>query len=333
MTNAVEVEAEVIEEGALAIDVKGINVSLEGLQQRALAINDAIAEAAKAAGELEAGDDVISGMALDDVKRGEQALSRCITAAEDARKAFNGDYDTPKKRIASAYQEAMEGVKSLHERYKARRLAAEDEIKAAHYQALEDAYQDFMAGNGLGELAEAVPLERFAERKWWDSVAKNFSEKGAADKMIKRATEIVADWNALKSGQYHFPTQAQATFFRTLSLREVAEQDALAYEEALRVEAVNAEVQANAGYAESYYEPVPVYEPESPIPDIVAEAEAVVAQVPQIRTYVICADLTPEQYAGLIDYFRSVGAHGIPLATPFDGWQQASEAVKEACRG
>lgn len=317
----IEVEAEVIEPQELAIDVDGISLSLDGLREKALAINGAIAEAVRAAGELAADDDVIAAMGHDEAREHERSLSAAITAAEDARKAFNGDYDTPKKRVGTAYQEAMEAVKALHGRYKARRVEAEEEVKAGHYKALEDAYLDFMEGNGLAELAAAVPLERFCEDRWWNSAAKGFSERNAENAMLKRATEIVADWNSVKSAPYRYPEQAQATFFRTLSLRDVNEQDARMWEEAQRVAAVNAEVEASRSYCE---------------PERCEQAPAVVApdgEVPaeQPETWVLCVDLTPSQYDALIGWFRANGVHGLPMRTPLRGWEQAAQMVKEAC--
>ena len=319
MEEAIEVSAEVIEPAELAIDVEGLTLSLDGLREKAIAINDAIEEAVKAAGELEVGDEVLAAMPHDEARLHERSLSAAITAAEDARKAFNGDYDTPKKRVATAYQEAMEGVRELHSRYKARRVSAEEEIKRGHYDALEGAYLDFMEGNGLGELAAAVPLERFAEDKWWNSAAKGFSERNAENAMIKRATEIVADWNAVKAAPYHYPEQAQATYFRTLSLRDVNEQDARAWEEAQRVAAVNAEVEASRAYRD----PEPPAEPE---PAAVAEPE-------QADTYVLCVDLTPGQLGSLVEFFQGIGAHGVPMRTGLPGWERAAAMVKAVCNG
>lgn len=329
------VEAEVIEDGAAElalIDEGALSVNFDGLMARIAAINDAVAAARRAEAELAVEDGALEAMGLEEARRFERSLSNAIGEADEARKAFNGDYDTPKKAVGVAYTEAMEPVVALHARYKGRRLAAEEAVKQGHLAALEAAYSDFMEGNGLAELAQAVPLERFREDKWWNSSAKSFSEKKAVDQMIKRATEIVADWNSVKATPYCFPEQAQATFFRTLSLREVNEQDARMREEAERVRAVNAEVEGNR----SYSEPEPVYEevPEEAYgePDIVAQAEQVVADAAP-ATYVICADLTASQYAALIDFLKSIGAHGIPMRTAYNGWERASAMVRAVCNG
>lgn len=323
-------EAEVIEKDLAPIDT-ALNVNFEGLMARIAAMNDAIAEAKKVEGECAVDDEALAKMPLDDVKRLEQGLSRAIKSAEAARKAFNGDYDTPKKAVGVAYQAAMEPVNALHGRYKAQREDGEDAIKQGHRAALEEAYTEFMEGNGLTELAAAVPLSKFIEKGWWDSCAKSFSEKAQTEKMIRRASEIVADWNSVKSTPYHFPEQAQANFFDTLSLREVNERDAKMWEDAERVKAVNSEIEENRTYAQ----PEPVYEEvpaEAYGPDIVAQAEQVVADAAPV-TYVICADLTASQYAAMIDFLKSVGVHGIPMRTAYNGWQQASAMVKAVCNG
>lgn len=323
-------EAEVIEKDLAPIDT-ALNVNFEGLMARIAAMNDAIAEAKKVEGECAVDDEALAKMPLDDVKRLEQGLSRAIKSAEAARKAFNGDYDTPKKAVGVAYQAAMEPVNALHGRYKAQREDGEDAIKQGHKAVLEEAYTEFMEGNGLTELAAAVPLSKFIEKGWWDSCAKNFSEKAQTEKMIRRASEIVADWNSVKSTPYHFPEQAQANFFDTLSLREVNERDAKMWEDAERVKAVNAEIEENRSYAQ----PEPVYEEvpaEAYGPDIVAQAEKVVAEAAPV-TYVICADFTASQYAAMIDFLKSIGVHGIPMRTAYNGWQQASAMVKAVCNG
>ena len=327
-------EAEVIENDLAPIDT-ALNVNFDGLMTIIAAMNDAIAEAKKVEGECAVDDEALATMQLDDIKRMEQGLSKAIGAADTARKSFNGDYDTPKKAVGVAYQRAMEPVVNLHGRYKAQRLKTEEAIKQGHKAALEEAYTEFMEGNGLTELAAAVPLSKFIEKGWWDSSAKNFSEKAQAEKMIRRASEIVADWNSVKSAPYHFPEQAQANFFDTLSLREVNERDAKMWEDAERVKAVNAEIEDNRSYADPA-QPEPVYE-EVPTeaygePDIVAQAEQVVAEAAPV-TYVICADFTASQYAAMIDFLKSIGVHGIPMRTAYNGWEQASAMVKAVCNG
>lgn len=334
-------QAEVIDEKAelACIDEAALNVNFEGLIQRIMVINDRIADGVRAVEECAVDDETLAGMDYEDVKRLATDLNAKYTEAEKARKAFNGDYDTPKKAVAVAYNRAMEPLIELRDRYKAQQKATEEAVKAGHWAAISEAYADFMEGNGLSQLAEAVPLERFAEDKWWNSVAKSFSEKSAIDKAIKRATEIVADWNAVKSAPYHFPEQAQAKFFETLSLREVNENDARMWEEQQRVAAVNAELAENAAYCAPEYEPMPeeAYAPVDayePVPEIVAEAEQVVAGVAEApETYVLCVDMTPSQYEALIAWFKASDVHGVPMRTGFNGWQQASAMVKAVCNG
>lgn len=320
------VEAEVIEQELAPIDA-AIDVNLDGLAKRLADVNGAIAAANAAVAELTVDDKALEGMTYEDVKRFEQDLNRQFGEAEKARKAFNGDYDTPKKAVKLAYDAAIAPVQELHARYKARRVEIEEGIRQGHWNALEAAYLDFMAGNGLSELAEAVPLERFAENGWWCSVAKSFNEKAAEDKMIKRATEIVADWNRVKGATWNYPEQAKVTYLRTLSWSAAFDEDERMAEEAARMAAIAAEEAENAAYAQ---EPCPDFDP---VPEIVAEAEQVVAEAEQPATYCICVDLTPSQYGGLIDWFRSLGIHGTPMRTAFLGHAHAAQMVKAVCNG
>lgn len=318
-------EAEVIEGGQLAAPANLLGeISFDGLARRIVAIGEAIGEAQRTAAECDADDEALAAMDYEDLKRLGTSLNKAVGACEEARKAFNGDYDTPKKRVKNAYDEEVAPVIALRDRYKAKQAEAEQAIKGARFGAVAAVYADFMEGNGLAELAEAVPFERIAEDRWWNTVAKNWSEKKTANNVVKRATEIVADWNAVKSTTYYYPEQAQATFFRTLSLREVAEQDRLMHEEAARVAAVNAEVEENRAYGE----------PEGETGyDIVAQAEQVVAQAEQPGTYILCVDLTPSQYQGMIGWFKANGVHGLPMQTAFAGWEAAAKMVKAVCNG
>lgn len=329
-------EAEVIEGGQLAAPANLLGeISFDGLARRIVAINDAIGEAQRTATECDADDEALAAMDYEDLKRLGTSLNKAVGACEEARKAFNGDYDTPKKRVKIAYDDEMAPVIALRDRYKAKQAEAEQAIKDARFGAMAAVYADFMEGNGLAELAEAVPFERIAEDRWWNTVAKNWSEAKTANNVVKRAAEIVADWNAVKSTTYYYPEQAQATFFRTLSLREVAEQDRLMHEEAERVAAVNAEVEENRAYGEQV--PVEAYGDEpgcgDAVPDIVAEAEQVVAQAEQPSTYILCVDLTPSQYQGMIGWFKANGVHGLPMQTGFAGWEAAAKMVKAVCHG
>lgn len=325
-----EVVAEIVEDCDLApIDEGMISVNFEGLMGKVQAMNDAIADAVRAMIECDADNDALEAMPYEDVKRLGTDLNGHVTACETARKAFNGDYDTPKKAVKLAYDAAMEPVIELRDRYKEQRVRTEAAIKQGHREALEEAYAEFMEGNGLAELRNAVPLDRFIEKGWWDSVAKSFSEKNATNAMIKRATEIIDQWNSVKATPYRYPEQAQATFFRTLSLQEVAEQDARMWEEAQRVAAANAEIEENRAYCEPVPENcAPEYEP---VPDIVAEAEQVVARAEKPSTWVLCVDLTPSQYETMIAWFKANGVHGLPMRTAFAGYERAAQMVKAVC--
>jgi len=88
--------------------------------------------------------------------------------------------------------------------------------------------------------------------------------------------------------------------------------------------AVKAEVEENRAYGE----------PEGDTGyDIVAEAEQVVAQAEQPGTYILCVDLTPSQYQGMIGWFKANGVHGLPMQTAFAGWEAAAKMVKAVCNG
>lgn len=283
--------------GELAV-AGGIAVNWGGLEARLAKINDAVGAARDMSQQLEIGDEALSRLDRKEAKRLEQALSAAINDAEKARKEFNADYDTPKKRVAVAYQEAMDAAVSLHARYKARRLEAEGAEKAEKMAALEDVYLRFMEDNGFSELAAAIPFESIADKRWSNLAA---NPKTCAWEVEQIASGLMADWRRLSEQAVAYPDRAKAEFIRTHDLGAALDASRRTEEEAEQVRRVEAEREEVAAFT--------AQEPQAE-PEIVREAEEVIASAETVWRYTLTADMTEGQFEALVGWLKASGIHG-----------------------
>lgn len=321
-----KVEAEIIEDDKEIAPIEGqmiVSVNLDGLKKRIAAMNEALASATQSAKELEVSDEALSEMDFDDVRSLATSLNKEVDACEKARKAFNGDYDTPKKAVKNAYDGAIEPVLALLERYKNRRTQLENDVKQGHFNALNDAYIEFMEGNGYGELAAAVPLEQFAESGWWNSVAKNFSERAATEKMTLRASEIIRDWNSLNTANLSCPDETRAEYLQTLDLGAALANDKRKAQEKQRVEALAAETVGNREYRDDSVVEEAQVEDRIEIP--------IFNDAPKFYAFTVAC--TEEQKRLLVNACKSLDIHGRPVPINAASLDQAVAIVKAVCSG
>lgn len=275
-----------------------LSVSMQTLETDILAINAQIDVAKKTCADLAVDEATLEEMPYKDVKNLEQALSKTISNAEDARKQLKKHWNEPLNIVTAKYNDAMGEVKRLHEQYKQERVGRDEAEKENKRADLEATYLDFIESSGLENLADLLPFDRILEDRWLN---KSCKKEKADNELVQKVSAIVADWESLKKTQYHYPEEAQAEFFRTLSLREVNENDARKFEEAQKLEALNKEVSENQAYGQA---PEPIYDP------IIEEAESIVADVEPIRTYIIEAHMTESQWAMVRGYLQQLGIHG-----------------------
>lgn len=321
------IEAQVIDndlakpEGMLALDIDAIKDDI-------IEMNAGL-ERAKGLIELyNVSDEVLDGMELRDVKEGMADLNASIKVAEDMRKAFKRHMTEPIERVEAAYREHMAPVMSLRDRYKGAKVRIEDAEKQKRREDLRIAYEEYAPA-----LAGAVPFDRLLEPQWLN---KSFGAKKAEEALLSKVDGIAKDWEAFGAMPWTDKEAAELDFFRTLSLRETAMLDEQRKQEKERIEAMKAEVQEYRQQAEEIPEPAD-YTPEvfeqQETPQIVQEAEQVVAAAIPPEVWLFALEITPEQKAALIAYMKAQGIHGVPIRTRFASYQQAKESVLEVCNG
>ncbi len=277
----------------------------EGLGEDLAALNDRVMEAQGAAMRYGATRDEIAALGRKDAKRIEQEINRFINDAETARKKFDANYDTPKKRIKLAFEEGMEAAKALHAAYKGRRVEAEDEEKAAARAVLEETYLSFMEGSGMAELAAAVPFDRLADPKWWGLSAN--PKKAEAD-LLTAASAVVDDWRRMGQMQWRYPEQAKANFLRTLSIGETADLDRQMAEEADRVAAIEAERAENEAWAAQAAQGAWEEEPADQCPEPPAEAPQAAPE--PVYRWVVRFEAPEWQKEAVKQFMIANGIHG-----------------------
>jgi hypothetical protein len=279
-------------------------VDLDILEQQLNNINAVIDKALATANEYDVTDEALREMTLKDIKKIEQSgLSALIKEVDAARKEFKTTWQAPLNMVEDRIKDAIEPVKALHAKYKDARTTKEQEAKDERYANLRSYWLDSLAANGAESIADMVSFEQILDNKWLNA---STSEVKAYDGIDARVAEIVTDWNNLKAAQWHYPTDAELTYFKTLSLSEVMQADAAKYEEEQRLAALKAEQEQAAAYREP--EPLPEPEPQ-PEPAYMLAPEPEVPAEPVFKL-TFTATMTATQWEGLKAYMQAAGIHG-----------------------
>lgn len=234
----------------------------------------------------------------DDVKRLSKDLNSHYKDADEARKRFKREWQEPQKAVEDAFKTALAPMLELVEVYKGEAAKRDQAMRQERYELLCEFYeQDAPA------LAELVPIERFGIVRDKISVAKSWSLVKAQEKLHAQLVKALNDWAALKTSHLAFEQEAEAEFFRTLSLQAALNLNAMREEEQARIDQLNAEM----GIAP---EPEPQPEPE-PMPEPMPQQAAEQVQQPAPKAkYVIVCEMDETQKHGLLGYMRAAGIHG-----------------------
>ena len=246
----------------------------------------------------------LDGAADGDVKRLSQDLSRHYREADEARKRFKREWQEPQKAVEAAFKDAMAPMKELADAYKGELDARNAAKRQERYELMCEFYEA-----DAPTLAELVPIERFGIERDKMSVAKSWSLVKEQEKLHAQLVQALNDWAALKTGHLAFEQEAEAEFFRTLSLQAALNLNAMREEEQARIDKLNAEM----GVApEPEPEPQPEPEPElQPEPEPQPDPEQAASQPSEpVGRYCIVCDMTPAQKHGLLGYMRAAGIHG-----------------------
>ena len=129
-------------------------------------MNAEVVNCNKSVQELKATPETLAGTDYKTLKHLEQSLSKDVTNADNARKAFKKKWQEPYDLIEAAYKEAISGLKEVHASYKEERIRRDEEFKQERYDTLLNEYQSLLEGSDLAELEEALPFERILDAKW-----------------------------------------------------------------------------------------------------------------------------------------------------------------------
>lgn len=194
--------------------------------------------------ELAVTDEALKGMDREDVKRLKQSISSTLRDANEARREFKRRWQQPQQAVEKAFKAAIVPLEELEGRYKAEIDSRDDAIRLERYTALEGAYQEAAPALApvipFGQLLACKGLESLSRDRI--SVAKGWSQGKAEDMVLQAASDASRDWKALQGSRLDFPEETEAVFFRTLSLRQALDHDAMRAEEQARIDALKAEV-------------------------------------------------------------------------------------------
>ena len=244
----------------------------------------------------------LADASTDDVKRLSQDLSRHYKDADEARKRFKREWQEPQKAVEAAFKDALAPMKELVDAYKGELDERNAQKRQERYELMCEFYE-----SDAPTLAALVPIECFGVVRDKISVAKSWSLVKEQEKLHAQLVQALNDWAALKTGHLAFEKEAEAEFFRTLSLQAALNLNAMREEEQARIDQLNAEM-GIAPEPEPQPEPEPMPEPQpEPMPQ--QAAEQVQQPAPKAK-YVIVCEMDETQKHGLLGYMRAAGIHG-----------------------
>ena len=289
------VEAQVIETGlaVVKVDTQKVTDLILGMDAEIRKCNAVVAEFEGS---------TLEDASTDDVKRLSKDLNSHYKDADEARKRFKREWQEPQKAVEDAFKDALAPMKELVDAYKGELDERNAQKRQERYELMCEFYE-----SDAPTLAALVPIERFGVVRDKISVAKSWSLVTEQEKLHAQLVQALNDWAALKTGHLAFEKEAEAEFFRTLSLQAALNLNAMREEEQARIDQLNAEM-GIAPEPEPQPEPEPMPEPQpEPMPQ--QEAEQVQQPAPKAK-YVIVCEMDETQKHGLLGYMRAAGIHG-----------------------
>lgn len=252
-------------------------------------------------------------------------LNKIIANVEEGRKGVKRAYNEPLQQFEAGVRALLEPAVEARDMIDGYVKDKERIEKELLRQGLERTYEDFAPA-----LVEVVPFERVLaiNPKWLN---KSYGAAKAAEEMQDAVAGIAKDWEAFKALSIPFKDEAEAVFFRELSLQKAIEHVQRRKEEQARIDALRAEVEANRAVAVPEPAIWPETEPEPPqTPDIVAQAERCVASVCEPKNvYVLALEMTESEKVELIGHVKGRGIHGSVARCGFESAEAAMECMKE----
>lgn len=239
-------------------------------------------------------------MQTEDVKRIATDINGHLKHADEARKRFKREWKKPQDKVEAAFRQAMEPMTELVNAYKGEAAKRDQQIRQERYELLCEFYEA-----DAPTLAALVPIERFGIVREKMSVAKSWSLIKAQEQLHALLVQALSDWAALKTSHLAFEKEAEAEFFRTLSLQAALNLNAMREEEQARIDQLNAEM----GVApEPEPEPEPMPEPEPQPEPMPQQQELPPCEKP--RSFTITCEMTEWEKQQVIGFLKSIGVSG-----------------------
>lgn len=200
-----EVEAEVIEDGGLAVSFTpaAIEANFAALDARV---------GAMVAGYADARYDLTDAEAVKQAKRDRAYLNGVAKEIDERRKAVKREYMRPYDEFEAKANAVAAKVKAASANIKEQLDEAEERRKDRACAVLREYYEDL-----AGLLAPVVPYGRIHEEKWLNKTFGEVKAKKAIDEKVSKAAH---DWETLKAQKETLPRYetAERAFFETLDL-------------------------------------------------------------------------------------------------------------------
>lgn len=225
-------EAKIIENdlALIEIDTGEVTSLILGMDAEIRNCSDIVAE-------LKGSIDQLPEMQTEDVKRIATDINGHLKHADEARKRFKREWKKPQEKVEAAFKQAMEPMTELVNAYKGEAAKRDQQIRQERYELLCEFYEA-----DAPTLAALVPIERFGIVRDKMSIAKSWSLIKAQEKLHALLVQALSDWAALKTSHLAFEKEAEAEFFRTLSLQAALNLNAMREEEQARIDQLNAEM-------------------------------------------------------------------------------------------
>lgn len=296
-------EAKIIENdlALIEIDTGAVTSLILGMDAEIRNCSDIVAE-------LKGSIDQLPEMQTEDVKRIATDINGHLKHADEARKRFKREWKKPQDKVEAAFKQAMEPMTELVNAYKGEAAKRDQATRQERYELMCDFYQ-----TDAPVLAELVPIERFGILRDKMSIAKGWSLVKAQEQLHSKLVQALNDWAALKTSKLAFEKEAEAEFFRTLSLQAALNLNAMREEEQARIDQLNAEM-GIAPEPEPEPEPEPQQAEPEPEPEQVPQPEPMQQdQAPaqeEPRRYTITCAMTEWQKQQVINFLKSISISG-----------------------
>ena len=292
-------EAKVIENdlALIEIDTGEVTSLILGMDAEIRNCSDIVAE-------LKGSIDQLPEMQTEDVKRIATDINGHLKHADEACKRFKREWKKPQDKVEAAFKQAIEPMTELVNAYKGEAAKRDQQIRQERYELLCEFYE-----SDAPTLAALVPIERFGIVRDKMSIAKSWSLIKAQEKLHALLVQALSDWAALKQSHLAFEKEAEAEFFRTLSLQAALNLNAMREEEQARIDQLNAEMGV-APEPEPEPEPMPEPEPEpqpEPMPQV-QQQEQPPCEEP--RSFTITCRMTEWQKQQVIGFLKSMSISG-----------------------